>query len=54
MKVPGFDMSLDEVKASLEPLRRPLSIAFLRARIFSALRSWASPIAAAMSVMLYL
>jgi tRNA G18 (ribose-2'-O)-methylase SpoU len=32
MKVPGFDMSLDEVKASLEPLRRPLSIAILRAR----------------------
>lgn len=32
MKVPSFDMSLDEVKASLEPLRRPLSIAILRAR----------------------
>jgi tRNA G18 (ribose-2'-O)-methylase SpoU len=32
MKVPGFDMTLDEVKASLEPLRRPLSIAILRAR----------------------
>ena len=32
MKVPGFDMSLDEVKASLEPLRRPLNIAILRAR----------------------
>src|SRR5512140_687531 len=32
MKVPGFDMSLDEVRASLEPLRRPLSIAILRAR----------------------
>ena len=32
MKVPGFDMPLDEVKASLEPLRRPLSIAILRAR----------------------
>lgn len=31
MKVPGFDLSLDEVKASLEPLRRPLSIAILRA-----------------------
>jgi tRNA G18 (ribose-2'-O)-methylase SpoU len=32
MKVPGFDMPLGEVKASLEPLRRPLSIAILRAR----------------------
>jgi tRNA G18 (ribose-2'-O)-methylase SpoU len=32
MKVPGFDMPLSEVKASLEPLRRPLSIAILRAR----------------------
>jgi tRNA G18 (ribose-2'-O)-methylase SpoU len=32
MKVPGFDMPLDEVRASLEPLRRPLSIAILRAR----------------------
>jgi tRNA G18 (ribose-2'-O)-methylase SpoU len=32
MKVPGFDMPLEEVKASLEPLRRPLSIAILRAR----------------------
>ncbi len=32
MKVPGFDMPLAEVKASLEPLRRPLSIAILRAR----------------------
>jgi tRNA G18 (ribose-2'-O)-methylase SpoU len=32
MKVPGFDMPLDEVKASLEALRRPLSIAVLRAR----------------------
>jgi tRNA G18 (ribose-2'-O)-methylase SpoU len=31
MKVPGFDMPLDEMKASLEPLRRPLSIAILRA-----------------------
>jgi tRNA G18 (ribose-2'-O)-methylase SpoU len=31
MKVPGFDMPLEEVKASLEPLRRPLSIAILRA-----------------------
>jgi tRNA G18 (ribose-2'-O)-methylase SpoU len=32
MKVPGFDMPLDEVRASLEPLRRPLSVAILRAR----------------------
>jgi tRNA G18 (ribose-2'-O)-methylase SpoU len=32
MKVPSFDMSLDEVKASLETLRRPLRIAILRAR----------------------
>jgi tRNA G18 (ribose-2'-O)-methylase SpoU len=32
MKVPGFDMPLDDVKASLAPLRRPLSIAVLRAR----------------------
>jgi tRNA G18 (ribose-2'-O)-methylase SpoU len=32
MKVPGFDMPLEEVKASLEALRRPLSIAILRAR----------------------
>lgn len=32
MKVPGFDMPLDEVKASLEALRRPLRIAILRAR----------------------
>jgi tRNA G18 (ribose-2'-O)-methylase SpoU len=31
MKVPGFEMPLDEVKASLEALRRPLSIAILRA-----------------------
>jgi tRNA G18 (ribose-2'-O)-methylase SpoU len=31
MKVPSFDMSLDEVKASLEPLRRPLRVAILRA-----------------------
>jgi tRNA G18 (ribose-2'-O)-methylase SpoU len=30
--VPSFNMSLDEVKASLEPLRRPLHIAILRAR----------------------
>jgi tRNA G18 (ribose-2'-O)-methylase SpoU len=32
MKVPGFDMSLEEVKASLAPLRRPLAVAILRAR----------------------
>jgi tRNA G18 (ribose-2'-O)-methylase SpoU len=31
MKVPGFEMPLDEVKASLEALRRPLSVAILRA-----------------------
>jgi tRNA G18 (ribose-2'-O)-methylase SpoU len=31
MKVPDFDLSLDEVKASLAPLRRPLRIAILRA-----------------------
>jgi tRNA G18 (ribose-2'-O)-methylase SpoU len=31
MKVPAFDLPLDEVKASLEPLRRPLSVAILRA-----------------------
>jgi tRNA G18 (ribose-2'-O)-methylase SpoU len=32
MKVPAFDLSLDEMKASLESLRRPLRIAILRAR----------------------
>lgn len=32
MKVPEFDMPLDEVRASLQALRRPLSIAVLRAR----------------------
>ena len=32
MKVSDFEMSLDEVKASLAPLRRPLSIAILRFR----------------------
>jgi tRNA G18 (ribose-2'-O)-methylase SpoU len=32
MKVPGFDMPLDEVRASLQALRRPLCIAVLRAR----------------------
>ncbi len=31
MKVPQFDMPLAEVKASLEALRRPLSIAIMRA-----------------------
>jgi len=30
MKVPAFDLPLGEIKASLEPLRRPLSIAILR------------------------
>ncbi|MBN2573328.1 MAG: TrmH family RNA methyltransferase [Deltaproteobacteria bacterium] len=32
MRVPGFEMPTGDVKASLEPLRRPLSIAILRAR----------------------
>ena len=32
MKVPSFDMPTGEIKASLEPLRRPLSIAILRAQ----------------------
>ena len=32
MKVPAFEMPLEEIRASLEPLRRPLSIAVLRAR----------------------
>jgi tRNA G18 (ribose-2'-O)-methylase SpoU len=32
MKVPAFDLSTDEIRASLEPLRRPLSVAVLRAR----------------------
>lgn len=32
MRVPSFDLPLCEVKASLAPLRRPLSIAVLRAR----------------------
>ena len=32
MKVPAFDMPLEEIRASLEKLRRPLSIAVLRAR----------------------
>ena len=32
MKVPSFDMPLDEIRRSLAGLRRPLSIAILRAR----------------------
>ena len=32
MKVPAFEMPLDEIRASLAPLRRPLSIAVFRAR----------------------
>ena len=32
MKVPPFEMPLEEIRASLEKLRRPLSIAVLRAR----------------------
>jgi tRNA G18 (ribose-2'-O)-methylase SpoU len=32
MKVPAFEMPLEEIRASLEKLRRPLSIAVLRAR----------------------
>ena len=32
MKVPAFEMPLDEIRASLGALRRPLSIAVLRAR----------------------
>lgn len=32
MKVPAFDLPLEEIRASLEKLRRPLSIAVLRAR----------------------
>jgi tRNA G18 (ribose-2'-O)-methylase SpoU len=32
MKIPSFEMPLDEIRASLEKLRRPLSIAILRAR----------------------
>ena len=32
MKVPPFDMPLEEIRASLEKLRRPLSVAILRAR----------------------
>jgi tRNA G18 (ribose-2'-O)-methylase SpoU len=30
MKVPAFDLPLEEIRRSLEPLRRPLSIAVLR------------------------
>ncbi len=30
MKVPAFELSAEEIRASLEPLRRPLSIAVLR------------------------
>ena len=32
MKVPAFEMPLEEIRASLDKLRRPLSIAVLRAR----------------------
>jgi tRNA G18 (ribose-2'-O)-methylase SpoU len=32
MKVPAFDLPVDEIRASLETLRRPLSVAVLRAR----------------------
>jgi len=32
MKVPPFEMPLEEIRASLDKLRRPLSIAVLRAR----------------------
>ena len=32
MKVPAFEMPLEEIRASLDRLRRPLSIAVLRAR----------------------
>ncbi len=32
MKVPPFELPLDEIRASLEKLRRPLSVAVLRAR----------------------
>jgi tRNA G18 (ribose-2'-O)-methylase SpoU len=32
MKIPSFEMPLDEIRASLQALRRPLSIAILRAR----------------------
>ena len=32
MKVPAFDLPIDEIRASLGRLRRPLSVAVLRAR----------------------
>jgi len=32
MKVPAFELPLEEIRASLAPLRRPLNIAVLRAR----------------------
>ena len=32
MKVPGFDLPVEEIRDSLEKLRRPLTIAVLRAR----------------------
>jgi tRNA G18 (ribose-2'-O)-methylase SpoU len=32
MKVPPFEMPLEEIRASLQALRRPLSVAILRAR----------------------
>ena len=32
MKVPPFELPLDEIRASLQALRRPLSVAVLRAR----------------------
>jgi tRNA G18 (ribose-2'-O)-methylase SpoU len=32
VKVPSFDLPIGEIRASLEPLRRPLRIAVLRAR----------------------
>ena len=32
MKVPSFDLSPEEIRASLAPLRRPLRIAILRSR----------------------
>jgi tRNA G18 (ribose-2'-O)-methylase SpoU len=32
VKVPAFDLPIDEIRASLDKLRRPLSVAVLRAR----------------------
>ena len=32
MKVPSFELPIEEIRASLETLRRPLSVAVLRAR----------------------